>query len=301
MAREPIFLTPRMLPRRWGRDQLGAWCETTPRPAARIGEIWSCQAANKTDDGGALGERIQSDPSDMLGDLGRAPPLVRLMLAGEPSDPIVHQPPLAFMHIAESPLDGAITLSERGRRSRRLRCKRGDLFRFDDAFTYGLDAGVTALEVRPSFTPENSTTRSQTIRRLTSVSERNARQVWLRDTPLSVELWTLPETSVIAPDGETCHVLTALTPGVTIAGKPLARGQSVFVPAQGASATINGQGAQLMVSYPDLVPTKIWRYRPDPGPRPNALLKPARLTNDAVIAHPAYALPILTLPDVRAA
>ena len=91
---------------------------------------------------------------------------------------------------------------------------------------------------------------------------------------MSVELWTLPKLSYLEPDGETCHVLMALTPGVAIDGHALSRGEAIFLPAEGRRVAMTGEGAQLVVAYPDLVPTEIWK-RPRP-PRPAALaLDPA--------------------------
>lgn len=277
MIREPIFLTPRMLPRRWGREQIGDWCAGLPRPSARIGEIWSCQAANTTDAGAPLGALIQSAPKDILGDLGRAPPSVRFVLADEPTDALNQDGRLAFWRIIESPLDGALTLGK-GRRTRRVRCRRGDIFRIDGATPLAFDAGVAACEVRPQFLLENAPPPVNPLRRILAHRNTSHRQVWMRDPALSVELWTLPEHSVIEPDGETCHVLTALTPGACVDGVQIARGQSVFVPANGDACVLSGRGATLMVSYPDLVPTNIWRTAPEPDPGAGALHQAALLS-----------------------
>ncbi len=277
MAREPIFLTPRMLPRRWGRDELGDWCAGLPRPSARIGEIRSCQAANPTSTGSSLGALIQNAPEEMLGDLGRAPPSVRLVLTDEPTDALNLDGRLGFWRIIESPLDRALLLSE-GKRARRVRCRRGDLFRIEGATRLGFDAGVAACEVRPQFLLENSPPPANPLRRILAHRNTSARQVWMRDAALSVELWTLPERSVLEPDGETCHVLTALTPGACIDGAPIARGQSVFAPANGDACVLSGHGATLMVSYPDLAPTNVWRTTPQPDPGAGALRQAAVLS-----------------------
>lgn len=277
MTGEPIFLTPRMLPRGWGRDQLGDWCAGVPRPPARIGEIWSCQAANPTSAGSPLGALIQSAPEKMLGDLGRSPPSVRLVLTDEPTDALDHDGRLAFWRIIESPLDAALTLGE-GRRARRARCRRGDLFRVDGATRLVFDAGVAACEVRPQFLLENTPSPANPLRRILAHRNASHRQVWMRDAALSVELWTLPAHSVIEPNGETCHILTALTPGACVDGAPIARGQSVFVPANGDACILSGHGSTLMVSYPDLVPTSIWRTTPEPAPGAGALRQAALLS-----------------------
>ncbi|MDX2277483.1 MAG: hypothetical protein NW206_18705 [Hyphomonadaceae bacterium] len=276
-----IFITPRMLPRLWGRDSLGDWCAGHPRPGARVGEIWSCHGGNATEAGQHLDAMVRAGPNQMLGDLGRAPPSVRLILTGEPSDPLQHDGRLALWRVLESPLDAALTATFPDGRTRRMRWRRGDIMRVDDRVALGLDSGVVAIEVRPTFDPDNGAAHSKPFRRLIASREKSERQTMLRDPSLSVELWTLPATSTIQPDGETCHVLTALTSGVCIDGRELARGQSVFVPANGGAAVLTGHGAKLMVSYPDLVPTNIWRHTPHPDPLNAAMGEAALLSISA--------------------
>lgn len=279
---DPVFITPRMLPRRWGREELGDWCSGHPRPPAKIGEVWSCHSANTATEGRSLEALVRDDPDRMLGDLGRAPPSVRLVLAGEPTDPIEHDGRLTFWRLVESPLDSALTANMPNGRIRRLRSQRGDIVRVDEQIGLCFDAGVAAIEVCPAFRPDNAAPPcANPVRRLYAPRERSARQTWLRDAALSVELWTLPETSAIQPDGETCHVLTAMSQGVAIDGRPLARGQSVFVPARGRAAVLTGRGAQIMVAYPDLVPTDIWRHTPPLDPLSTAMSQAALLSIDA--------------------
>jgi hypothetical protein len=274
-----------MLPRRWGREELSDWCLGVPRPPAPVGEIWSSHGANPANDAQPLDAMVRDDPSRMLGDLGRAPPSVRLILTGEPTDPIEHDGRLALWRVLESPIDAALTAATPNGRIRRIRGRRGDIVRVDDQVSLCFDAGVAAIEVRPSFNPDNGAPRANPVRRVLASRERSERQTWLRDAALSVELWTLPESSTIHPDGETCHVLTALTPGVCIDGRTLARGQSVFVPAQASAAVLTGRGAQLMVSYPDLVPTNIWRHTPHPDPVHMAMSQAALLSINAEHKH----------------
>lgn len=278
---DPVFIAPRMLPRRWGREALGDWCSGLPRPPAQVGEIWSCHGANPGDEGQPLDALVRDDPNHMLGDLGRAPPSVRLVLTAEPTDPIEHDGRVTLWRVLESPIDAAVTVASPNGRIRRMRGRRGDILRVDGRMSLCFDADMAVMEVRPSFNPNNGAPRANPVRRLLASRERSERQTWLRDAALSVELWTLPESSVIQPDGETCHVLTALTPGVCVGGRSLARGQSVFVPAQGRAAVLTGHGAQLMVSYPDLVPTNIWRHTPHPDPLNTAMGQAALLSINA--------------------
>ena len=70
---------------------------------------------------------------------------------------------------------------------------------------------MTALEVRANFAPNNQPS-AQRAQRLLAVSEKKHRDALLRDPAMSVELWTLPDLSFLEPDGETCHVIVALTP-----------------------------------------------------------------------------------------
>lgn len=271
---DPIRLTPRLLPRRWGRAGAASWCATALRPDAAIGEIWSAHPHSVTDAGEHFGAVVRADPKAMFGDLGRAPPSLRVVITDEPSDPISADAPLSLWRVLESPLDGVFTIA-RGEEHQLLRARRGDLIRVNDADHVLVGPGVTAVEVRAAFNPKNERP-ERPVRKLLAARDRNERTVWLRDPALSVEAWTLPELSYLEPDGETCHVLMALTPGVTIDGAPLSRGDAVFLPAEGRSVTMTGRGAQILVAYPDLVPTEIWK-RPRP-PRPAALaIDPASL------------------------
>ena len=147
---------------------------------------------------------------------------------------------------------------------RQVRARHGDLLRVSDPAHIVFPGGMTALEVRANFVPNNQPPRG--VRRLWAFSEKKHRVAWLRDPAMSVELWTLPELSFIEPDGETCHTLTALTPGASIDGAALSRGDTVFVPAHGRRLTLTGRGAQLLVSYPDLLPTSVWKHGHAPKP-----------------------------------
>lgn len=267
----PIKLHPRLLPRRWGRESIPAWCEGAPRPPAPIGEIWIAHAHNTTSDGAHFGALLAGAPQSMLGELGRAPPTLRIVTTAEPSDPILAEGALSLWRILEAPLDAKLNIYDA--QPRTLRCRRGDLVRVGAGARLVFPSNVTALEARANFAPSNapSTGRAQ---KLLAASEKRHRAAWLRDPAMSVELWTLPKLSYLEPDGETCHVLIALTPGVTIDGHSLNRGDAIFLPAEGRRVAMTGEGAQVVVAYPDLVPTEIWK-RPHP-PRPAALaLDPA--------------------------
>lgn len=270
----PIRIYPRLLPRRWGREEVSTWCEGAPRPPAPIGEIWIAHAHNTTSHGAHFGALLSQAPQSMLGELGRAPPTLRLITTAEPSDPISADGPLGLWRVLEAPLDAQVDIYEaQGAPPRSVRCRRSDLFRVGAGAQLVFPSGVTALEVRANYTPRNAPTMAR-AQKLLAASEKRHRAAWLRDLPMSVELWTLPRLSFLEPDGETCHVLMALTPGVTIDGEALNRGDAIFLPAEGRRVTLTGQGAQLVVAYPDLIPTEIWKH-PDP-PKPAALaLDPA--------------------------
>jgi|GEM_PF-2261066 len=271
---DPIRLHPRLLPRRWGREAIPAWCESAPRPPAPIGEIWIAHADNATCDGVHLGALLAQAPQTMLGDLGRAPPTLRLLATAEPSDPIRADGPLGLWRILEAPLDAKVNIYYgEGAPPRAMRCRRGDLLRVGAGARLVFPSSVTALEARANFTPSNAPSAAR-AQKLLAASEKRHRAAWLRDPAMSVELWTLPKLSYLEPDGETCHVLMALTPGVAIDGHALSRGDAILLPAQGRRVAMTGEGAQLVVAYPDLVPTEIWKH-PQP-PRPAALaLDPA--------------------------
>jgi hypothetical protein len=110
---------------------------------------------------------------------------------------------------------------------------------------------------------------------------------------MSVEVWTLPEVSFLEPDGETCHVLMALAPGAAIDGEVLSRGDAVFLPANGRRAVLTGKGAQLIVAYPDLIPTQIWKHGHAP--------KPAALAVDPALLEQVNSLATMHHPALRPA
>lgn len=275
-TKEPIRIQPRMLPRRWGRGAAASWCAKAVRPEGAVGEIWIAHPHNITASGAHLGAEIAREPQIMLGELGRAPPSLRLFITDEPSDPIVSDAPVALWRILESPLDGAINLYESEHtRPRQVRARRDDLIRVPSSAHLVLSPGMTALEARANFTPNNQP--PQRAHRLVATSEKKHRNVWLRDPAMSIENWTLPELSFLEPNGETCHFIFALTPGVSIDGEALSRGDAVFLPAEGRRAALTGRGAQVVVAYPDLVPTDIWKTPHAP--------KPAALGLDPALAH----------------
>jgi hypothetical protein len=272
---DPIRLCPRLLPRRWGRERAPAWCADAERPKAPVGEIWLAHPYNTTSRGNHFGVLLTENPQVMLGELGRAPPTLRLVVTDEPSDPLQSGAPVALWRVLESPIDAGLELyGHEAAAPKQMRCRRGDLLRVSDGAQLVLPAGVTALEVRANFSPNNQP-HSERAQRLLAPSEKRHRTTWLRDPALSVEAWTLPDLSWLEPDGETCHVLTALTPGVAIEGEALSRGDAVFLPAEGRRVTLTGKGAQVVVAYPDLVPTQIWKHVHAP--------KPAALALDPVV------------------
>ncbi len=268
-AADLVRLHPRLLPRRWGRDRAPAWCADAERPVGPIGEIWIAHPYNMTSSGVHFGALIAQEPEVMLGELGRAPPDLRLVVTGEPSDPIASEGPVAVWRMLESPLDAVVDLyGQEGAPPREMRCRRGDLLRVSDQTRVVLPAGITALEARAKFIPHNQA-QLERAQRVRPANEKKHRTTWLRDAAMSVEVWTLPERSFLQPDGETCHILMALTPGAIIDGEALCRGDAVFVPAQGRRALLSGEGAQVVVLYPDLVPTQIWKHMH--APKPGAL------------------------------
>ncbi len=231
-----------------------------------MGEIWLAHPHNVTAGGMHLGAQIARDPQTMLGELGRAPPSLRLIVTDEPSDPLSADGPVALWRILESPLDGGVTLYENdGSRPRQVRARRGDLLRVAHETKLVVPAGMTALEVRANFAPNNQPS-AQRAQRLLAASEKKHRDAWLRDPAMSVELWTLPELSFLEPDGESCHLIMALTPGVSFDGEAMSRGDAVFLPAEGRRAVLTGRGAQIVVAYPDLIPTSIWKTPHTPRP-----------------------------------
>ena len=71
-AADPIFVAPRLVQRDWGRTDLGQWLRKVQRPDDTVAEAWLLDSANVTD-AGPLGRRISRQPTEILGDVGRAP------------------------------------------------------------------------------------------------------------------------------------------------------------------------------------------------------------------------------------
>lgn len=275
---DPIFVKPRLLPRTWGRADLGDWCAGAPRPRLPVGEVWTLHPHNITESGEPFGMRLKEAHRDILGDLGRAPPSLRLVCAGADVSPIYSDAPVALWRILEAPPGASIqaTSAAASRKGARTwSCKADDVFCAADLAWLKLGAGVVALEARANFQPSNHPAQRAPFMRLEAPA-RTARSVLLRDAALSVELWRLPERSRLEPDGETCHVLMAMTDGVAVDGRALGKGEAVFIPADGRRTHLAGRvGAEVLVAYPDVVPTSIWRHAPDPDPVATALSRAA--------------------------
>jgi hypothetical protein len=261
---------------------LGGWCAQAARPAAAIGEVWSAHPNNVDIDGAHFGETLKQRPREMLGDLGRAPPTLRLVFAGEGADALSGAGRVGLWRVLESKLGARVEASD-GHGLRRPACRAGDLFRASAHTRLRFDAGVSALEVAAAFAPANRVETTAPITRVDPADETRPRVVWFRDPALSVEVWRLPPVSRLEPDGETCHLLMALTPGASLDGAPLDPGQAVFVPAYGRTLTLTGAGAKVLVAYPDLVPTMIWTTTPPPDPAADALSRELAMTRDARI------------------
>jgi len=271
---EPIFITRRMLPRRWGRTDLGAWCAEALKPAMAVGEVWVLHPGNVTADGAHFGAHLSETPQEMLGELGRAPPSLRLVATSALTDPLFADTGVTYWRVLEADPRATIEASIDGRMGRRLRCKPGDAFRVSEDAGVKFSAGVVALEARAGFLPRNRAEKKPPLMRVER-EPKQARATLMRDFALSVERWRLPAASRLEPNGETCHVLMALTPGVAVDNKPLGKGEAVFIPACGRRVDVFGAGAEVLAAYPDMVPTSIWRHAPEPDPSAAALSRPA--------------------------
>lgn len=263
-AIDPIFVKPRSIQREWGRIDPGeVW--RAIRGAEPTGEAWVHDAANSTD-GGPLGRRLAANVPEMLGDLGRAPPKLRLVF---PKHNIALQStaPVSFWTIIE-PGEGP---PEANHASHRV----GARIRAYEGAEIALAAGCVALEVSAAFQPNNEGDGEPSLICLPPVSNR-IRATLFREASLSVETWNLPERSRLVPDGETCHVIMPLTQGVAIDGRGIHPGESVFLPAWGRPVEVTARvGAKALVAYPDRTPTAIWRHLSAPDPIGGLLPKPA--------------------------
>jgi hypothetical protein len=263
---DPIFVAPRFVGRSWGRYDLGDWCKAADRASEPIGEAWIFDAANASDRG-PLGRSLAQSSSDMLGEVGRAPPKLRLVFPGEPTA-IKSTAPVSLWHVLEPGDPPTIAASNTD-----VRHKPGQRIRAFEGASVPLAKGCVALEISSTFQPTNRLMSGPAIARLPSVSART-RATLFRDAALSVETWMLPQRSLVEPDGETCHVLVALTSGIAIDGRELRQGEAMFIPAWGRPLQIAGSRAKALVAYPDQTPTTIWRHVPGPDPVPGMLPKP---------------------------
>ncbi len=266
-AIDPIFVAPRVVQRDWGRDDLGDWGKLLPHPSGRTAEAWLHDAANFTDKG-SLGRRLATDSYGMFGDLGRAPPRLRLVFPGRETA-VTSTAPVSFWTLLEPGYDPCTGLASSMRRT-------GERIRAYEGAAVKLPAGSVALEVSPAFQPANTpAAEAPSLIRLPPVSRRT-RATLVREEALSVEMWTLPEWSCLMPDGETCHVVMALTPGVVLDGRLLRAGEPAFIPAWGRLVELvtGAATARIMVAYPDRTPTAIWRHTPGPDPMPGQLPEP---------------------------
>lgn len=264
-AVDPIFVAPRLVPRDWGRTDIGDWLGG--RVAEPVGEAWVIDSANATD-AGPFGRLIARQPGGVLGDLGRAPPRLRLLFPAQDTT-VKSSSPLSFWTVLEpgvASLTGPHGLAHRT----------GERLRAYEGAEVALAEGSVAVEVSASFLGNNETDANPHLVRLPPVSTR-MRATLFRDDFLSVETWSLPEWSRIAPDGETCHVLMALEPGVIVDGRPLKPGEAVLAPACGRplDLVVERPYARILVAYPDRTPTAVWRHTPGPDPAAGQLPRPA--------------------------
>ncbi len=253
---DPIFVTPRVVQRDWGRGDLGEWSRLAYNTSGPVGEILMSDVGMGFS-GGAPGQ--SRDSQLVLGDLGRAPPQFRLVFPGRDVT-LPSTAPVSFW-----------TLLEPGSPLRRG----GERIRAYEGAEVPLPGGSVALEVSAAFLPRNQLEEAASMIRLPPVSRR-IRATLAREDALSVEMWTLPPSSQLTPDGETCHVLVPLSRGIVLDDRPLKPGEAVLLPAWGRTVALGAEhaAAKVVVAYPDRTPTSIWRHVPGPDPTPSLLPRP---------------------------
>jgi len=253
---DPIFVTPRVVQRDWGRDDLGECRRLARNMNGPVGEILMSDVSTAVSSG-TPGRAW--DGQAVLGDLGRAPPRVRLVFPGRDVT-LPSTAPVSFW-----------TLLEPGSPLRRA----GERIRTYEGAEVHLPSGSVALEVSAAFLPTNRPSDGPSLISLPPVSRR-VRATLVREDALSVERWTLPPYSQLTPDGETCHVLVPVTRGIVLDDRPLKPGQAVFLPAWGRTVALGADhaAAKVVVAYPDRTPTSIWRHVPGPDPMPGLLPRP---------------------------
>lgn len=263
-AFDPIFIAPRLVTRDWGRTDTGAWFGAG-QSTEPLAEAWALDAANLTESG-PLGLHVARHPTGVLGDVGRAPPKLRLVFPGRGST-IKSTSPLSFWTVME-PGAAAAPDGTTHRPGERIRAYEGA--------EVALAEGSVAVEVSSSFIGTNEPDPTPHLVRLPPVSKR-MRATLFRDDWLSVETWSLPEWSRIVPDGETCHVILAIGTGIRCDGRDLKPGEAVLAPARGRpfDLVVARRDARVLVAYPARAPTSVWRHTPGPDPASGQLPKPA--------------------------
>jgi hypothetical protein len=194
---DPIYVLPQMLFRAWGRADLGGWCAGAPKPDAPIGEIWTLHSSNSTKSGQRLGKLIANAPTEMLGDLGRAPPTLRLVLSAADTGALSSDAPALWRVLEARPTSTieAVGAAESGGQPSRRRCNAGETYRVAAGGALGFGGGVVAVEARPNFRPRNADASTPPVARLAAVArarDDDARVTLLQEPGLSVEVWTLP-------------------------------------------------------------------------------------------------------------
>lgn len=272
----PILVAPRAMSREWDQRDLGAWSRLAPPSNGPVGEIW---LQTRVDDLSSRTPRQAPafDGLTMLGDLGRAPPRIRLVFPGRDVT-LPSTAPVSFW-----------TLLEPGSPQRRT----GERIRAYEGAAVQLPGGCVALEVWATFLPRNEAADTSSLIRLPPVTRRT-RATLAREDALSVEMWTLPPSSQLTPDGETCHLLVALTRGIRVDGRLLRLGEALFLPARGRTAILGADhsAARILIAYPDHTPTGIWRRIPGPDPMPGFAPRPQPSAPIAVAAS------LLNAPEV---
>lgn len=266
-AIDPIFVSPRFVEHEWGRDDIGEWAKLAPHRPACVAEVWIHDAANLTDHG-LLGRRLAANSAGMLGDIGRAPPRLRLVFPGRYTE-VASTAPVSFWTLLEPGFEDGRSINTGLHRP-------GERVRAYEGAAIALPPQSVALEVSSAFQPANAPIAEGPSRVHLPPVSRRARATLTREDSLSVEMWSLPEWSRLVPDGETCHVVTALSEGVLLDGRRLFPGQSVFIPAFGRPVDLLAQSraSKILVAYPDQTPTAIWRHTPGPDPMGGLLPKP---------------------------
>lgn len=176
---DPLWVSPRLIERIWGRTELGDWIQhSKTMPDCLIGEAWLTDITCEVEGGSTFGSRLDVDRQRMLGTATAPPLLVKLLFTSAPLSVQVHPTDASALadgrtvsgkdeawHVLEAALDAVVwvgfeaSVSEAALRaavadgsvlSLMNRCvvRRGDTVSVPAGTVHAIGAGLVLLEIQ---------------------------------------------------------------------------------------------------------------------------------------------------------